>query len=119
MSEIEIDKGLWEEFLEFKKWKEQRVGNASVVNYDREHSQMGNKPDAGERNNGDNQRSNNGKNNSRVQNETETVTLQLQPNIPELKEEMEEVECAGCGFKGKYPVGKYPDKCPNCGLKWQ
>ena len=119
MAEIEIDKGLWEEFLEFKKWKEQRVGNASVVNYDREHSEMGNKPDAGERNNGDNQRSNNRESNSRVQNETETATLQLQPNKPKPEPEIEEVECAGCGFKGKYPVNQYPDKCPRCGIEWR
>ena len=111
MSEIEVDKGLWEEFLEFKKWKETKN--------DREHSKMGNESVAGERNNGDNQRSNNGKNNSRVQNETETVTLQLQPNKPEPKEELEEVECAGCGYKGKYPVNQYPDKCPRCGIEWR
>lgn len=111
MADMEVSKELWEEFLEFKKWKESQNDRKSV--------KMGNESVAGERNNGNNQGSNNGENTNRTETKAEAVTLQLQPNKPEVKEEVEEVECAGCGYKATYPINKYPDKCPNCGLEWR
>ena len=111
MAEIEVDKGLWEEFLEFKKWKESQN--------DRKHTEMGNESVARERNNSNNQGSNTRKDTNRTETKAETVTFEIQPNKPEPKEEMEEVECAGCGYRATYPKDKYPDKCPQCGLEWR
>ena len=110
MKQIEISREEWEEFLKWKKRKD-----------DRELLELDNETTKGEGNNSNHQGSNNRENNTGNKNEAETVTLELKPNKPkpEPKEEMEEVECANCGYRNWYPKDKYPDKCPQCGIEWR
>ena len=49
----------------------------------------------------------------------EVEELEIEPAKTETEEELEEYQCAGCEKVFRFPKGKYPDECPECGMKWR
>ena len=115
VEKVEVDRETWDKFI---KWLEQNK-NKDNNGMDAEHSKLDTETVEGKGDNSNNKRDKQQQDNNRI--EFETEKLVVEPNKPEQKEEIvyEDVECVNCGFKSKYPLGKYPDNCPNCGVSWR
>ena len=114
VEKVEVDRETWDKFVEWLKNK-----NKDNNGMDAKHSKLDIETVEGERDNGNNKRDKQQQDNNRI--EFETEKLVVEPNKPKQKEEIvyEDVECANCNFKSKYPLGKYPNNCPNCGVSWR